>query len=239
MPLPTLSERSAACGENRGAQSPRLVPSPLLLTAGAPRHLEISPCLDSNSSTKQREANYSVSSFHYIRYQRVGWAEVFRPYHRESSMQANTNWDTISRSQTSFLTFLLLEGLPLYLPYLYSVLLYNNLTQDQNRRSNSFISLVNSNATWNLVSVDDSPVAAAEQGVDPYDLCSALQHHSITAQSLTHIMNHPCSSPPQHFYTSSLLSSLSSAAHIEFYHLKEYTHNHSQVHVTLLTVRNS
>lgn len=49
MPLSTLSER----GENRGAQSPHLVPGPQLLTAGAPCHLEISPRLDSNSSTKQ------------------------------------------------------------------------------------------------------------------------------------------------------------------------------------------
>lgn len=52
-----------------------------------------------------------------------------------------------SRSQISFLTFLLPEGWPIYLPYLYSILLYNNLLQDQNRRSNSLLSLVDSNAT--------------------------------------------------------------------------------------------
>lgn len=68
-----------------------------------------------------------------------------------------------SPSQISFPTFLLLEGLPIYLPYLYSILLYSHLIQDQHRRSNSLLSLVDSNATWNLLSVDDSPVAAAEQ----------------------------------------------------------------------------
>lgn len=51
-------------------------------------------------------------------------AEVFGPYHRESSMYANTTYDIVAHSQIPLLMFLLLEDLPVYLPYLYIIVYY-------------------------------------------------------------------------------------------------------------------
>lgn len=106
--------------------------------------------------------------------------------------------------------FVHLSSLSLYS----SILLQNNLIQDQDRKSKGLLSLINTDATQNLVSFENYPTAAAEQCMDPYDLCSALPQHGTTAQYLTQIMNSPCSSLLQQFNTSSLLSSLFSVAHI-------------------------
>lgn len=141
-------------------------------------------------------------------------AELSKPYHTESSMYANTTYNIISHSQILLLVFLLLEDLPIYLPYLYIIAYYYTIIsfKIKTEKATAFY-LVNTDHTKNLVSFDNYPIAAAEQCMDPYDLCSALQHCTI-AQYLTHIMNSLCSSLPQQLNTSSLLSSLFSAAQI-------------------------
>lgn len=187
-----------------------------------------STCPDPRSSTKKTETVWWQFSC-ILHIESAVCAEVLGPHHQERKTYGNTAHN-ISCSLCRLLMFLLLEDLPIYLPYLYysSVLLRNNLIWIKTEKAPAFY-LINPDATQKLALFDNHPTAAADLCMDPYDLCRALQQHCSLDTYNEQPLQHP-SPAVQYMFLPSLLFSVVSS-HLSFT-ISENTDGTTQRHTS-------
>lgn len=106
-------------------------------------HLDITPCLEPSSSTKKTEADYILRAvFHYVRYRKNCLCRTLQALsqRKQHVCKHNLQHHFTQPNSPSCVSvaggFAHLSSLSLY----NSILLYNNLVQDQNRKSNSLLS---------------------------------------------------------------------------------------------------